>query len=342
VAATGCGDSPAGLGAAQTSDAAMLAEILDKLESIEDRLDSLDVTVGGLSGGGLSLTGLPAEQLDSLMDLASFIALDAVSGSWEACGSFGLTLDFGLELAGEAEGKGSADLGAWAGTGAFAGATVKAAGSLGGSLKADAEGGIEYCAELGAGTPPARPQPAGPMRSPELDQLRTTLTGLTTQFNLTSASLGQSLGGISSVISAPGSVDLQSVGGNLPLPPALASMASDPLGTAAGRLQGLSADAQDALCNSNYWGSNVSTIIAEACDVIDSGGLANITAFADMANTYPAVETAVSSVCGRINSMGLARFAIPSLDVTVLGQTYSVFGGSNNRLFPSYTSVACP
>jgi hypothetical protein len=100
--------------------------------------------------------------------------------------------------------------------------------------------------------------------------------------------------------------------------------------------------AQGSLCSAGGWGPNVTSIIAEACDVIDAGGLANITAFADIANTYPVVQNAVTNVCTRVNSIGLQRLIIASYDVTILGNDYQVFPGYNQRLFPSYTSLACP
>lgn len=142
-----------------------------------------------------------------------------------------------MSIQSEAEGKADASLGAWAGTGAFAGGEVKVAGAFGGSFKLEAGGGVEFCAPLGGGAPPVRAASAGPTRSPELDQLRTTLTGLTSQFNLTPATLGQSLTGISTAIASPGSINLQSVGGYLPLPPALSSIAANPVGASEARAE---------------------------------------------------------------------------------------------------------
>lgn len=347
LAATGCGDSPVtpdDLGAQSSSTAAMFAEIIGKLESIEQRIDSLEATMEGTGGGGLVLSGLPAAQLDSIMALASYLAEDASTGSLETCASAELGGEFGIEWKGGAEGEGAGHLGAWAGTGAYAGGKITYAAEIGGGFKLAGQGGIGFCYPLNAGTPPTRPQPAGPARSPELDALQATLAGLTSQFNLTATTLSQSITGVGNAIGSPSSLSLTNLGGNLPLPPALSTIAADPMGTVSTKIQGVMATAQSSLCTSNQWGPNVATVITEACDVIASGGLANITAFADIANTYPTVQTAMSNACTRINSIGLQRLIIPSWDVTFpLGiGTVEVFPGYNQRLFANYTSFACP
>jgi hypothetical protein len=120
-------------------------------------------------------------------------------------------------------------------------------------------------------------------------------------------------------------------------------MASDPLGTATDRIQDLSETAQSALC-STTWGPNISAVITQACDIIDSGGIANFTVLSDIADTFPGIQTAVSTTCMRINTIGLQRLIIPSWDVTFpLGiGTVNVFPGYNQRLFPNYTSLSCP
>jgi len=342
LATAGC-DSPVNpLDAQEASTQAMLAQILDKLGTIEERIDSLEATMTGTGGAGLVLTGLPAAQLDSVLALASYLAEDASSGSWEACGGAELNGEFGIDWKGTAEGEGKGSLGAWAGTGAYAGADVKVSQEVGGGFKIGGKGGVEFCYPLGAGSPPVRPTPAGPMRAPELDQLRTTLDGLTTQFNLTPATLAASLSGVSTVISSPGSLSLAGVGTMLPLPPAVASIASNPVGTVTSQISNIAGQAQSALCSGSGWGSNMSAVITQACSVINSGGMANFTVLADIANTYPAVEAAISTVCTRVNSIGLQRLIIPSWDVTIVNTTYEVFPGYNQRLFPSYTSVACP
>jgi hypothetical protein len=181
------------------------------------------------------------------------------------------------------------------------------------------------------------------MRAGELDQLRTTLTGLTTQFNLTPATLASSLDGVSDAISTPGSLGLQNLGSHLPLPTGLASMAANPLGTVTSSVNGLLSNAQSALCAAS-WGGGMSTVVTQACGIINAGGIANFAVIADVANTYPAVEAAIGTVCTRVNSIGLQRLIIPSWDVTFpLGiGTVEVFPGVNQRLFPNYASVACP
>ena len=342
---TGCGDSPMTpdpVGAAQESTAAMFAQILDKLESIEDRIDSLEATVDATGGGELVLTGLPAAQLDSIIALTSFIGHEMTSGGLEACASIGLAGDFGTEWIGEAEGEGAGHLGAWAGTGAYAGGKITAKAEVGVAIKIEGAGGVEYCHPLFASTPPARPSPAGPLRSAEVDQLGSTLDGITSQFNLTPATLSESLGGIGSAISSPGSISLQTLGSVVPLPPAMASLATNPLGTLSGHISGLATGVQSALCSGGDWGANLSNVVQQACGLIDTGGLANFTVMADIANTFPALQTAVGNVCSRVNGIGLQRLVISSWDLTILGTTYNVFPGYNQRLFPNYTNVACP
>ncbi|MGE0158961.1 MAG: hypothetical protein AB7T31_06070 [Gemmatimonadales bacterium] len=348
LAVGACGDTPLTpdeAGASQGSTMALFAEILDKLETIEGRIDSLEAAVESSGGGGeLVLTGLPAAQLDSVLMLASYLAEDAVGGSWEACGNIDLAGEFGFEWVGEAEGEGAGHLGAWAGTGAYAGGKLSSKAALGGGIKLEGGLGVEFCHPLGAGSPPVRPAPAGPARAPALDGLRTTLTNATTQFNLTPDAVAQSITGVAGAISAPASFNLLSIGDQLPLPSALSGLANDPVGAVAGGLQGLMSTAQSGLCSGTGWGGPVSNVIANACNVIGSGGIGNFTVLADVASTYPAIQTAVSNACGRINSIGLQRLVISSWDVTFpLGiGTVNVFPGYNQRLFPNYTSFACP
>jgi hypothetical protein len=359
---TACGESPVTpVGAAQNSPEAMFAQILDKLGTIEHRIDSLEATLDGSAdhtsvlqkldeigsaigggGGGAVLAALQAAQLDSLVLLASYIAEDASSGSWEVCGEVELAGKGGLEFGGGAEGRGAADAGAWAGTGAHAGAKAQASFEVKGGVELGLAGKIGGCVPLGAGSPPVRPAPAGPLRSAELDGLRDVMASLTSQFNLSPTSVTQSVDGIRTAFQSPGSLTLQNVGGYLPLPPAMAAMASDPLGTAVGRLSGLHTSAQSALCGGSGWGSTLSTIVQEACVIIGQGGLSNVSVFADIADTYPVVQAAVGNICTRVNSIGLQRLIIPSWDVTIINTTYQVFPGYNQRLFGNYTSVACP
>jgi hypothetical protein len=356
VVAAGCGDSPISpdeLDAAQASEIqAMLGEVLAKLGDIEERIDSLEATIDEAGSMPVTLTGLPAEQLDSIMAVASWIAQDIVEesmGGWEFCGEFAGGFEVGLKFASQAEGKASADLGAWAGTGAFAGGTVKGAGTLEGGLAGEGKAAIAYCNPFGEKVLPGDARPAtaplnGPSRAGELAALETALTNVATQLNLTPAALSQALTGVGGAFSGSATFDLQGVGDYLPLPPALAAIADDPIGTAVSRVQGLTTTATSALCSGGNWGTNVSVIINQACDVIDAGGLASITVLADIASTYPAVQMAVGNACTRVNSIGLQRLIVPSWDVTFpLGiGTVEVFPGYNQRLFPNYASFACP
>jgi len=321
---------------------AMFAEIIDKLESIEERIDSLEEVVGSSGGGELVLTGLPAAQLDSVLALASFLAEDATSGSFELCAAGGFAGEFGTAWIGEAEGEGAGHLGAWAGTGAYAGGKITAKAEVAGGIKVEGALGGSFCYPLFAGNPAVRPVP-GPMRAPELDQLRTTLSTVSGQFGMDEDMLAQSINGIGAAIGSPGSLGLANMGDHLPLPPALSNLANDPVGTVAGGLQGLTSTAQSALCSGIGWGGPVSTVISDACDVIGNGGLASITVLSDIASTYPAVQATVSTACTRLNTIGLQRLIIPSWDVTFpLGiGTVNVFPGYNQRLFPNYASFAC-
>ena len=59
-----------------------------------------------------------------------------------------------------------------------------------------------------------------------------------------------------------------------------------------------------------------------------------------MSTDFPIVQSTVSAVCGRLNTMGTRSLVIPSYSVNfggVLG-TWTVFPGYNQRLFPSYSS----
>jgi len=384
---SGCGESP--VEAAQSSPEAMFAQILDKLDMIEQRIDSLEAAVegteghetvvakldsigseldgiaggGGGGGGGVLLTGLHAEQLDSLIQLASFLAEDAVSASAELCGGLALGGGIGWESIGEAKGEGVGSLGAWAGSGAYAGAKVEAKAELSFALKLEGEGGVSICKPIFAGTPPVRPAPTGPLRNAALDPVRTSLDNLSNQLSLTPATLAQSIDGIGTAVASPTSINLQTFGDYIPLPSGLSSIASDPVGTVVGGVQGLATTAQNAICSANL-GANFTTIVTAGCDVIANGGMANFTAFADMVNTYPtiqtavtnlqttvsgiastypAVQTAATAICTRVNTIGNRSLNIPSrsIDLGALG-TYTTFPGFNWDVFPNYTSVTCP
>lgn len=354
VSAASCGgDSPVGpseAGAQQTSDAAMLAQILAKVDSIESKIDQQSLTINaridsleahiGLAGGGGTV--LPAAQIDSILALASFIADNSSSGGFELCGSFQLGGELGLELGAGAEGRAVGDLGAWAGTGAFAGAKIKPALGLKGGLKGALGGGISGCIPLGGSTPPSRPAPAGPQRSADLDQLSTTLNDLAGQFNLNPSNVSQSINSMSTVFQSPSSLTLANMSGTVPVPPAIASLTNDPLGTVSGYVQNVSNEALDALCNGGGWGSNLSTVVSDACALIP-GGLPNVTALATMSTEFPALQNTVSTVCSTINGIGLQQLTIPSytVDFGSLIGTYTVFPGYNKRLFPNYPGLTC-
>jgi hypothetical protein len=345
-ACAGCQDyplSPAEAGAVQMSETAMLASILSKLDSISTRLtqqeatfaariDSLELAVtGGVPGGTVN-----AAQVDSILALASFIATDITSGGWEFCGGGTIGVEVGLEWAAEASGKARGSVGAWVGSGGWAGADVDAKFALKGGPAVEIAGGLEGCIPLFGDAPPVRPSPSGPARSPELDQLATALNALSGQLDLTPGTMTTAFSGIGSVIESPASLQLSSVASYLPLPPALATMANNPLAAAGGRVQALASEARDNLCTGINWGPNVTAVINQACSI----GTLDITAFANMSNAFPVVQTTVANVCTRLNMIGTRRLIIAPWDVTFpLGiGTVNVFPGYNQLLFPSYTN----
>jgi hypothetical protein len=347
VGLSSCNDSPlspAEAGAIQMSETAMLASILSKLDSISAklaeqeatfaaRIDSLELAVtGGVPGGTVNA----AAQVDSILALASFIATDMTSGGWELCGGGAIGLEVMLEFAAEAEGQAVGSLGAWAGTGGFAGAEVKAKAALKGGPVLDFQGGIEGCMPVFGDTPPVRPAPTGPARSPVLDQLHASLGTLSSQLNLSPETMSTAFTGIGSAIQSPGSLQLSSVASSLPLPPALASLASNPMATVGAQVQSLAAQALANLCGGINWGPAVSAIITQACAV----GSIDINAFATVTNIVPGIQNTMANVCNRINMIGTRRLIISSWDITLpLGiGTVNVFPGYNQLLFPNYTN----
>lgn len=324
---------------------AHLDDIDAKIDAQSAAIDSLQSSLGGGAGGGdtTSVSGALAtleSRTDSIMALASYLAVDASTLGFEVCGAVELAGELEYSSKVEAIGRAAGDLGAWAGTGAFAGLAANLKANLDGKVKVGVPFSIGGCLPLGAGDPPVRAAPSGPMaRSPQADAFTTTLQNLSGQFNLDEGTLPQVLSNVATVIQSPGSLQLQSVGSQLPLPPALASFASDPVGTVSGRFQELSNQAVDMLCGGTNWGTNVSSVINDACALFP-GGLPNVTAFASMSTQFPALQTVVSNVCTRMDWIGARSLVIPPYSVNfggVLG-TWQVFPGYNQALFPAYAS----
>lgn len=321
---------------------AIEAKLDEQTDTVKSRFTSLSSTIteGGPGGGPVGgPTALVAAQVDSLVALASFIAHDITSGSWEVCGGAELALNGSTKTAAEVEAKGRGSLGAWAGTGGFAGADITATRDFGLELGLEGKIGIEGCVPLGAEAPPARAVAA---QARLIDgSLQSALQSVTSQVGLTRERIAASFNTIGTAFSNPGALRIQDAVSTLPLPNGLQSVLSDPMGRLSSEVPAKIDEAVTALC-SNNWGPRASGAIDAACDRISSNPV-NIGGLFTMMEQFPAlqttvatVSTGVSTLCGRLNSIGTRSLTIPNpLD---FGPT-NLFGPT--RLFPSYANVTC-
>jgi len=334
-----------------------LAEVVARLEAMTARLDSIErkldrhreeftVRTDSITakivavGNGATPAPLQVAQIDSILDLASYLATDASTGGWEFCGGAGLALKGNAVTKGEAEGKARGSLGAWAGTGGFAGADLTLKREYAFEIGLEVPFSITGCIPVGGTAPRARTLMAQRAQA-GASSLQSTLSGIASQFNLTEARVETSLNTLGTAFSSPGSLRIQDATNLLPLPSGLSSVLNDPVGSLSSELPGKIDDALSALCTGN-WGARVSTPLNTACDRIQSnsvdiGGLFNMMEqFPIVQNGLSTVTGVVSIVCGRVNFIGTRSLTIPNpLDI---GPT-NLFGPE--RLFPAYTTIGC-
>lgn len=325
--------------------AAIEAKLDVQTDTLKRRFDTLAAKVAlvpttpGTPPAG-PIAALQVAQIDSILALTSFLAHDVSSGSVELCG--------GIEAAGsgkvgpKADVKGEAvgSVGAWAGTGAFAGAKVDAKGGIEFELGAEVALSVEGCLPLGGEEPPARLMASGRANLMGAD-LHNTLSSAASQLGLTEARMSSTIGTLGSAMQSPGSLRLQDAVNMVPLAPGLQAMFSDPIGTLSAQIPAKLDEAVNTLCTRS-WGSRVSVPLNTACDRIQ-GGAVDIGGLFTMMEQFPALQSTmatvgsrVSTVCGRVNTVGFTSLTIPN--PLNIGPT-PLFGPQ--RLFPNFTTIAC-
>lgn len=316
------------------------AALAEQTDTLTDRLDTLTARVGtgGSTPGGAG--GLDSARVDSILNLASFIAEDMTTAGWEICGGAALSLAGGAVTKGEAVGEGQGSLGAWAGTGGFAGAKVELKREY--ALEAALEGGVglEVCAPISRDEPPIRREASARVVTTSAN-LETSLTGIATQLGLDESRVMGALNTIATGVQSPGSLRIQDAASLLPLPAGMSAVLSDPVGALTSEVPAKVDEAISLLCNSN-WGSRVSAPINTACSRISANSV-DIGGLFDMVDQFPALQSSLTTVsnrtgaiCTRINSIGTASLSIPN----PLSIGPDPFYGPR-RLFPSYTGVSC-
>lgn len=352
VTLVSCGAEPTAPQGPSADVLEKLTEISGRLAAIEakmdahesdlaDRIDSLETRVTSVASGATPLGSQDAARLDSILALASYVATDVSTGSWEGCGKLELGLSAKVSGGGKVEGEGKGSLGAWAGTGAFAGALLKIRNNVEGEVALGLPFEFGYCLPLFGEAPPVRAGPGAAGARIANASISSSVTGVISQLGLTQASLETAVGGLSGIFQNTGFPTTQQLAGVLPLPPALAGKLGDPVGTLQSQASARATEALSFLCNGN-WGGALSTPIATACGQIgagstDIGGLVTMMQqFPAMQATLSTVSTVSDAICTRMNTIGNRSLTIPNpLDI---GPT-NLYGPS--RLFPSYTNVSC-
>lgn len=352
VTLVSCGAEPTAPPGQTTEILEKLAEVTAKLAAIEakldaqgaataDRLDSLEVTVTAAASGAVPLAGVDAARVDSILALASFLAVDATTASWEACGKFGVDIMAKTGIKAEGHGEGKASVGAWAGTGAFAGLLV--------AIKNHVEGEISFgfpfefgvCVPTGGEAPPVRGGGAPGQGRIANAAITSSVNSVISQLGLTEAKVETAMDGLSSIVSGGGFPSTQTIAAALPLPAAFSSKLADPLGSLRAPAVARMNEAVTALCTGNY-GPLVSAPITTACNHI-SNGPPDIGGLFTMMEQFPAVQTTLSKVngvsttmCGRLNTIGFFSLTIPN--PLSIGPD-NLFGPQ--RLFPWFTTMSC-
>lgn len=320
--------------------ATLEATLDSQTDTLTDRLDTLASRLASGNGPTGSVGGLDSARVDSILNLASFIAEDMSTAGWEICGGAALSVTGGAVTKGEAVGDAKGSLGAWAGTGGFAGAKVELKREY--ALEAGLEGdvGLEVCVPISRESPPVRRNANARMAATSTN-LESSLTGIVQQLGLDEARVMGALNAMATGVQSPGSLRIQDATSLLPLPAGIAAVLSDPVGALTSEIPAKVDEAVALLCNTN-WGSRVSAPISTACSRISSNNV-DIGGLFDMVDQFPALQSSLTTVtdrtgaiCTRINGIGTASLTIPN-PLTIGPDPF--YGP--RRLFPSYTGVSC-
>lgn len=353
VTLVSCGNEPTAPQGQDSQILAKLVEVTEKLAALEakidaqgaataERFDSLEVTVTAAAAGAIPLAGVDAARVDSILALASYLAEDVWTGGWEGCGKLEFEASAKTGLKAEGHGEGKASVGAWAGTGAFAGALIAIKNHVEGEFTLGLPFEFGYCLPVGGSAPPTRaPSPALISTRMANASANAAVEGVISQLGLTPDKVEMALSGFGSLFQGGAFPTTQAIAATLPLPPALQSKLSDPLGSLKAQTSDRVNEAIGALCTGT-WGPVVAGPITTACNTISSGP-PDIGGLFTMMEQFPVVQTTLTRVngvatglCSRLNTIGVFSLTIPN--PLSIGPT-NLFGPQ--RLFPWYTGVTC-
>ena len=345
--------NPQGQDAEILAKLVVLTERLDSIQSKIDqhslafatRIDELEATFNGGGGGDSVPPVMQAAQIDSILALASWVASDMSSPGWERCGDFQFTGKFELKANSEAMGRAEAFLGidGWGNGGkvkAFLHNNLKA--ELGADV--DAAFGWTRCVPLVRRDPPPLRPEAGALaaRASSADDFDALMTQLSNQLGVNETSVMQAMNGLGDLSGSASAFDFRSLAQSLPLPGGLAAIANDPVGTISSRISDRFAAGRGLLCNNTgNWGSNLSEVLMEACNRLDNppdfGALFSaVEGFPALQDGFDVMQSRVTTMCGRVNSMGTKSLTIAN----PLNIGPQPFYGPQ-RIFPNFTGLVC-
>ena len=327
----GCADSPIAPTEAHAqstaSDHALLVAILDRLDSIDARVQRNEAQTVGLRnmlGGLVDTTGLAlaakapggapppqsgggnsiATQLtslssltDSLFVLAGWMATQ-MSQPWQglqSCFGFNIkgTADLKSVTKAQAEAEGGLGVKPWD-TGVLANVRLRdnlgAEFGVGGEFALAALQGCVNWGNVGA-TPPVRPgTTASLLAAADATGLQTALMNMRSQLGLDGQRLEQMLNAGAGIYQSGDLSRLQELGSALPMPSAF----QNPLETVRSRLQ--SFDPVSMLCSGTNFGTRLAGVVNQGCGFIQSNSLPNL-------GTYLNVGSAVSTINSRVSNL---------------------------------------
>lgn len=355
---TACTDSPltpspASATQVEGGDQQLLLAILAKLDSIESRVERestaiyarLDALAGGeavalIAAGpgdrpgpaGLSQQVEALHLLtDSIMELSSFLALDAAQVlNLDMCGA--LKVEGAGELKsktmGDAEGQAGVGVKPWD-TGAMAQVELTQRFALEFGAAAKVELGGNACVDLRniGSSPPVRTSTSPAMMRMAGADLETTLMALQSQLGFDESGMDRAFTAGADVFQTGNFSSLSTLATSLPLP----SQFSSPLSVVRNQLAG--ARPVDLLCEADLGNGRIMEMAAEGCSFIEADNLPGLGTFLDLGRDFTSLRESFEGVCARVNT-------VVNRSVNIALSSWGE-GTLSLRLFPSGWVVSC-
>lgn len=345
----------------------LLLQILDRLESLEARLDGPDSRTAmasnrsggeGVPAGIDSLHVLTEEILgrtmtleattnslvaqvgdldalsDSIMELSSYVASEtAFPLAVEVCGDLGVAAqaELSAQTHAEAEGEGGVGVKPW-----DTGAQAKA--SLRQRVKVDFKGagelglGLEGCLDLlsiGSDPPVRTASGVAVMASMSTAGLQAKLEGIQSQLGLDINSLEVALTTGTGFFQSGDVRELAALPKILPVPSAL----SDPLTLMRDRMSTF--NAYDLLCGGTVFENRLQSVVNEGCGFIGRKELPSLGDYLNLGGDFASLDSSFDTLCGRFNQVVTKRLVVSDNLPWTDGSALDV------QLFPSFWQVAC-